>query len=60
MTGILALVIVLIAMSLGDIISIKTKAFVPSVFITALIFRNASSWIGDVSTGYSHGNIDEC
>ena len=45
MTGILALVIVLIAMSLGDIISIKTKAFVPSVFITALIFLFGFWWI---------------
>ncbi|ERT42932.1 hypothetical protein HMPREF1539_01287 [Fusobacterium nucleatum CTI-2] len=74
MTTILALVIVLVAMSLGDIVSIKTKAWIPSVFVTALIFlfgffskecyinsyfRNARSWIGNVSTSYSHGNIDE-
>ena len=45
MTGMLALVIVLIAMSLGDIISIKTKALVPSVFITALIFLFGFWWI---------------
>ena len=38
MTAILALVIVLVAMSLGDIVSIRTKAWIPSVFITAIIF----------------------
>ena len=38
MSAILALVIVLVAMSLGDIVSIKTKAWIPSVFITAIIF----------------------
>ena len=38
MTAILALVIVLAAMSLGDIVSIKTKAWIPSVFVTAIVF----------------------
>lgn len=38
MSIVLSLLVVLIAMSLGDIISIKTKAFIPSVFVTALIF----------------------
>lgn len=38
MTAILALVIVLVAMSLGDIVSIKTKAWIPSVFVTAIVF----------------------
>lgn len=45
MTTILALVIVLVAMSLGDIVSIKTKAWIPSVFVTALIFLFGFWWI---------------
>lgn len=38
MSAILSLLVVMIAMSLGDIISMKTKAFIPSVFVTAIIF----------------------
>lgn len=38
MTVILCLLVVMIAMSIGDIISMKTKAFVPSVFVTAFVF----------------------
>ncbi|MGP1495059.1 MAG: hypothetical protein ACTTIS_06825 [Streptobacillus sp.] len=45
MTTILALVIVLVAMSLGDIVSIKTKAWIPSVFVTALIFLFGFWWV---------------
>lgn len=45
MTTILALVIVLVAMSLGDIVSIKSKAWIPSVFVTALIFLFGFWWI---------------
>lgn len=33
-----AVVLILIAIAVGDIVSTKTKAFVPSVFVTALIF----------------------
>ena len=45
MTAILALVIVLAAMSLGDIVSIKTKAWIPSVFVTAIVFLLGFWWI---------------
>ncbi|QQB73503.1 hypothetical protein I6H56_09250 [Fusobacterium canifelinum] len=45
MTAILALVIVLVAMSLGDIVSIKTKAWIPSVFVTALVFLFGFWWL---------------
>jgi len=45
MTTILALVIVLVDISKGCYIN--------------SYFRNARSWIGNVSTSYSHGNIDE-
>lgn len=38
MTPILALLCVLITMAIGDIISSLTKAFIPSVFASALIF----------------------
>ncbi len=38
MSVILSLLIVIVAMSIGDIISIKTKAFIPSVFVTAVVF----------------------
>ncbi|OPL08768.1 MAG: hypothetical protein AVO33_09335 [delta proteobacterium ML8_F1] len=38
MSLLMAFSIVLIALSLGDIISTKTKAFIPSVFVTALLF----------------------
>ena len=34
----MAVVFILLAMSLGDIVSTKTKAFVPSVFVTAALF----------------------
>lgn len=37
-TAIMALVVVLFPMVIGDLVSIKTKAFVPSVFVTAIIF----------------------
>lgn len=33
-----ALCLVLIALALGDVVSAKTKAFVPSVFVSAIIF----------------------
>lgn len=33
-----ALCLVLVALALGDIVSAKTKAFVPSVFVSAIIF----------------------
>lgn len=33
-----ALCLVLVALTLGDVISAKTKAFVPSVFVSAMIF----------------------
>ena len=45
MTAILALVIVLAAMSLGDIVSIKTKAWIPSVFVTAIVFLFGFWWL---------------
>lgn len=38
MTAILAFVCVLFSMAIGDVVSAKTKAFVPSVFATAIIF----------------------
>lgn len=38
MSVILCLLVVMIAMSIGDIVSMKTKAFVPSVFVTAFVF----------------------
>lgn len=38
MSVVLSLLVVIVAMSIGDIISMKTKAFIPSVFITAVIF----------------------
>jgi hypothetical protein len=38
MSLLMAFSIVLIALALGDIISTKTKAFIPSVFVTALLF----------------------
>lgn len=34
----LAIVMILVAMAIGDFVSTKTKALVPSVFVTALIF----------------------
>lgn len=37
-TPLLAFLLVLAAMTIGDIISAKTKAFVPSVFVTAVVF----------------------
>lgn len=37
-TPLLAFLLVLTAMTIGDIISAKTKAFVPSVFVTAVVF----------------------
>lgn len=37
-TALLAFLLVITAMAIGDIVSIKTKAFIPSVFITAVIF----------------------
>ena len=45
MTAILALVIVLAAMSLGDIVSIKTKAWIPSVFVTAIVVLFGFWWL---------------
>ncbi len=42
---ILAFVIVVGAMAIGDIVSTKTKAFVPSVFVTAIIFLFGYWWI---------------
>ncbi|WP_022819401.1 hypothetical protein [Fusobacterium russii] len=38
MSAVLCLLVVMIAMSIGDIVSMKTKAFVPSVFVTAFVF----------------------
>lgn len=38
MTILLAFLLVMFAMSVGDVASIKTKAFLPSVFVTAIIF----------------------
>lgn len=38
MSAVLSLLVVMIAMSIGDIVSMKTKAFVPSVFVTAFVF----------------------
>ncbi|QEJ95137.1 hypothetical protein FUT79_07950 [Treponema phagedenis] len=38
MSAILALVLVLVTMTIGDIVSTKTKAFVPSVFVAGVIF----------------------
>lgn len=38
MTVILSFVLVLLAMAIGDIASMKTKAFLPSVFVTAIVF----------------------
>ncbi len=35
---IMAFSFILIALAIGDIISTKTKAFVPSVFVTAVLF----------------------
>lgn len=34
----LAVLFILVAMAAGDIVSTKTKAFIPSVFVTALLF----------------------
>ena len=45
MTAILALVIVLAAMSLGDIVSIKTKARIPSVYVTAIVLLFVFWWL---------------
>lgn len=45
MTAILAMVCVMIPMVIGDIVSAKTKAFVPSVFVTALVFLFAFWYI---------------
>ena len=38
MSLITAIICVLGALAIGEIISIKTKAIVPSVFITAIVF----------------------
>ena len=38
MNAITALTIVLVVMGIGDIVSVKTKAFVPSVFVSAILF----------------------
>ncbi|QXM06888.1 hypothetical protein [Crassaminicella indica] len=38
MSLMMAFCVVLIALSVGDIISTKTKAFIPSVFVSALLF----------------------
>lgn len=38
MTAILALCMVLVCMTVGDLVAAKTKAFVPSVFVTACLF----------------------
>lgn len=38
MTAVLALSIILFCMAVGDIVSAKTKALVPSVFVTACVF----------------------
>jgi hypothetical protein len=38
MNIIMAFTIILIALAIGDIVSTKTKAFVPSVFVTAVLF----------------------
>lgn len=38
MSLIMAFVVVLAVMTIGDIISVRTKAFVPSVFVAALLF----------------------
>lgn len=38
MSVLLSFLLVMVAMSIGDISSIKTKAFLPSVFVTAVVF----------------------
>lgn len=38
MSALLALTVVLFCMSIGDVVSAKTKAFIPSVFVTACVF----------------------
>lgn len=38
MTPVLAFLCVLVSMTIGDVVSAKTKAFVPSVFVTAIVF----------------------
>ena len=38
MSLLMAFSVVLIVLSLGDVVSAKTKAFVPSVFVAALLF----------------------
>lgn len=38
MTLLVAFSLIMIALSLGDVVATKTKAFVPSVFVTAIIF----------------------
>ena len=35
---VMAMMFIMIAMVIGEIVSTKTKAFVPSVFVTALLF----------------------
>lgn len=37
-TAIMALTVVLFPMVIGDIVAVKSKAFIPSVFVTAIIF----------------------
>ena len=38
MEAITAFCLVLVSLTIGDIVSAKTKAFVPSVFVSAIIF----------------------
>lgn len=38
MSNIMAFSVILIALAIGDVISTKTKAFIPSVFVTAILF----------------------
>ena len=38
MSLLMAFSVVLIVLALGDVVSTKTKAFVPSVFVAALLF----------------------
>lgn len=38
MSALLALTVVLCCMAIGDVVSAKTKAFIPSVFVTACVF----------------------
>lgn len=45
LTPIMCLLVVLVFMSIGDIVSMKTKAFVPSVFVAAVLFL-AGYWGG--------------